>query len=826
MTTATENNRISNLAQLTDEVKSPSHKIFSLQENTLDGTYWPVGSLDQIGWWGTTLSDSLGVISTTPVVSVTFTRRGIYGLVVSGDNLLNEYPVDFDISLYDGITQVYSQQVIGNTQVSWQYPLSQVYYADKIEVTVYKVNKANRTVKLTEAYNDYVLKRSDAIALNVDGSRKKYINSSDLVAITRLVEDAITVSFTKPDTLDISLGETVRLINVHTIMNRPEREIFGKVEITYTDPYMDEDVTIVANTNNRVGSVEHLTDNVTTSLHKWFSLHDNKLDGSFYPVSSTYPSGWWSNALSDANGQFATAPVITTTFTKRAINKLRLVGEDKLNVIPVDFTINCYDETDTVIHSEVVTNNNLVSWQKDFIVSIQNVVKLELTVTKINKANYTARFLEFFTAIKEDYTNEELVSISLLEELQYPSGSLSLGNISANEVDIVLDNSTKKFTIGNTQSPLHGLLKKNRRVKVWLGIEVLDNQIEWELLGTFWASQWNVPEESMTATVTARDRLELLRLSDFNTSQVYQNYTLYQLFELVLNDAGLVASEYIIDTALNSVTIPWAWFNRGTHRDALQKLAGCAFVQVYCDRNNRVIVEQTVPTDYTVQHFSDDNVFSKEYPLATSEIANYVEVKTAPLVLDVQKSIVNLQETITVNANSTLEIEVLFNSIPSINVQAPVLTGDASVIVQSYTVYAWGMNIILENTAGVSAQVTNIDIQGQPLTPGTGSVFVAKDQTAIQQDGKIPISINHEFIQNTVYAQQLSALLLNKFSSSKHDLILDARGDFSLKLGDKATFTNTLLDTVSNYMIKRQDIVWDGSLRATIEGQIIDGGGD
>ncbi len=826
MTTATESNRISNFTQLVDEVKSPSHKIFSLQENTLDGTYWPVGNTDQVGWWGTTLSDSSGNISTNPTVSVTFTRRGIYGLVVSGDNILNEYPVDFDIALFDGVTQVYSQQVRGNTQINWQYPLTQFYSADKIEVTVYKVNKASRTVKLTEVYNDYVLKRFDALQLNVDGSRKKYVSSADMLALTRILEDHITVSFTRPDSLAITLAETNKLKNIHTAMNSAEREIFGKVEITYTDPYIDEDVNIVASSNNRVGNVVHLIDNVTTSLNKWFSLHDNKLDGTYYPVSSRYPSGWWSGELSNVNGLFATPQSITVTFTKRSINKLRLVGEDKLNVIPVDFTINCYNASDTVVHSEVVVNNTLINWQKDFSNAIQDIVKLELIVTRINKSNYTARLLEFFTAIKEDYTNEELVSISLLEELQYQSGSVSLGNISANEVDIVLDNSTGKFTIGNTQSPLHGLLKKNRRVRVWLGAEVLPDQIEWTLLGTFWASQWNVPEESMTATVTARDRLELLRLSDFNTSQVYQNYTLYQLFELVLNDAGLVASEYIIDTALNSVTIPWAWFNRGTHRDALQKLAGCAFVQVYCDRNNRVIVEQTVPTDYTVQHFSDDNVFSKEYPLATSEIANYVEVKTAPLVLDVQKSIVNLQETITVNANSTLEIEVLFNSIPSINVQAPVLTGDASVIVQSYTVYAWGMNIILENTAGVSAQVTNIEIQGQPLIPGTGSVSVAKDQTAIQQNGKIPVSINHEFIQNTVYAQQLSALLLSKFSNSKHDLILDARGDFSLKLGDKATFTNTLLDTVLDYMIKRQDIVWDGSLRATIEGQIIDGGGD
>jgi hypothetical protein len=47
---------------------------------------------------------------------------------------------------------------------------------------------------------------------------------------------------------------------------------------------------------------------------------------------------------------------------------------------------------------------------------------------------------------------------------------LPVGNISANEVTIVLNNADKKFDIDNEQSPLKNLLKPNRRIQVWLGI--------------------------------------------------------------------------------------------------------------------------------------------------------------------------------------------------------------------------------------------------------------------------------------------------------------------------------------------------------------------
>ena len=131
----------------------------------------------------------------------------------------------------------------------------------------------------------------------------------------------------------------------------------------------------------------------------------------------------------------------------------------------------------------------------------------------------------------------------------------------------------------------------------------------------------------MEAHTTARDRLELLRLSDFTTSLVYENYSLYQLFQIVLDDAGLLPSDYVLDASLNSIVIPYAWFDRMSHREALQRLAQCAYIQVYCDRYGKVVVGPIDTSPQVYFNFDNDtNIYSKSYPITASEITNYVEV--------------------------------------------------------------------------------------------------------------------------------------------------------------------------------------------------------
>ena len=46
-------------------------------------------------------------------------------------------------------------------------------------------------------------------------------------------------------------------------------------------------------------------------------------------------------------------------------------------------------------------------------------------------------------------------------------------------------------------------------------------------LGTFWTGDWDVPEGNLYAQTTGRDRLELLRKSTYNSSEVKTNVNIH-----------------------------------------------------------------------------------------------------------------------------------------------------------------------------------------------------------------------------------------------------------------------------------------------------------
>jgi hypothetical protein len=129
------------------------------------------------------------------------------------------------------------------------------------------------------------------------------------------------------DTLSIALTETSILVNCYTLMDAQERQIYGKVLVTYTDPSLDENVTFTA-TADGVDDTAYNTypiqtsDGVYATKYKWFGIAhgENLLDGTYHPMPSpaTGSVGWWSKSESSANASIAEYPVHTVTITHAA----------------------------------------------------------------------------------------------------------------------------------------------------------------------------------------------------------------------------------------------------------------------------------------------------------------------------------------------------------------------------------------------------------------------------------------------------------------------------------------------------------------------------
>ena len=177
--------------------------------------------------------------------------------------------------------------------------------------------------------------------------------------------------------------------------------------------------------------------------------------------------------MAGADGSFAPPyPSLTVTHIPRPVHTLRVVGDSARGEWPVDFRIDLYGPDDTLLRSEVVTGNTVVEWSMTLPAPVLDVAKQVLTIARWSHAGRQAKIVEFFTSVQETYYSGDVIEIRLLEEREASQGSLPVGNITANEIILVLNNESHKFDPDNEQSPLFRLLKPNRRIRVWLGISI------------------------------------------------------------------------------------------------------------------------------------------------------------------------------------------------------------------------------------------------------------------------------------------------------------------------------------------------------------------
>ena len=196
-----------------------------------------------------------------------------------------------------------------------------------------------------------------------------------------------------------------------------------------------------------------------------------------------------------------------------------------------------------------------------------------------------------------------------MEEREIGDGSLPIGNISANELDLSLQNISiikdgeaiiDPFFPSNPDSYLHNVIKKNRRVRAWIGILLSDASIEYIPLGTFWTGDWSAEEQESTVSTSARDRMELLRAAICSTLPVYESVTLYDLAENLLNNAKTAIPmpdlTWEIDVALQLITVPYGYFPRQDYFACIKQLVTACMGQAYMSRGDVLII--TGPGNY------------------------------------------------------------------------------------------------------------------------------------------------------------------------------------------------------------------------------------
>ena len=637
------------------------------------------------------------------------------------------------------------------------------------------------------------------------------------------------------------LGRVTRfLYDIAYAMNQTIRQTFAKVQITFSDPYFSAGIVADSATVGRYTYAQQTADNVEGTEYKWLSLHRNTLDGSFHPLpaDNRFSVGWWGTELSDpVTREFAGSPTLEITFAARTVDQLLVIGDDQLDEFPVDFTVVCYSDDPvtgdpTVVeHTEPVTGNAVMRWTKDLSPELTDITKMELVITKWSRASAVCKVTQFYTLVESIYYSEDgdLISVRMLEEMEYSGSTIPQGNVSSSEIVVRLNNIDNRFSPGNTASPLYGLLKNNRAIKAWLGVDLIPSGVRrWYPLGVFYSRDWATPTEEIYAEVMGLDALDRLQNTEFSTSEVYVDYTLEDLAVLVMTDAGLTAADWEIDAALGGATytIPYAWFDRMTHREALRRIAAAAMGQCYCNREGKIVLEVYEAPETVSFEYTRANVFAFDSPLRWSEMVNYVEARSTPRVPSAEQEIVNDPEVpFTVPAGGAVTKTYFYWMTPCIDVQTPVITADPDISVTDHTAYAWGIMVTFTNAGAVDGDVTSVTVAGKTLETQAGRVVTAQDATSIAENGRqtLPEPLASEFWQSEDQAQRAADKVMAAYSNPRRDLVMRARGNIAQVLGDQVSAPTNLREGTDTgyYAIMRQDINWDGGLEIAVTGQHI-----
>lgn len=783
------------------------YRFLSLSDNVLDGSCHPLG-VDYV-WWGASLSDENGLLTTPVELVMAELNETLLCISLIGDIFEDNYPVDYTVSAYKDGELLVTDTVVGNRVASISHQMSEVHTIDTCVVTITRISKANSVAKLTNAFHPHLLIRRDAVPLNIEADSLKsevfFINGQDSMNVSVAEDTHIINNMRRLYKLPLELNDTEKLTNVHTKMKETTRNILGRVEITYTDPLIDGRINISSSGAARGSSIEQASNTNTSAAFNYFSLYDNKLDGTYHCIGDDSEVGWWSKSLSDTYGEFITPPTLTFTFLARPIFSVTVIGDAIKEAYPVDFDIVI---TANSVHTTVPVRGNTDITCVTDITGITNATSITLVFYKVNKPNYPAVVVEVPLLSTVSYEGDGLMSINMLEEVSYEDESEALGGVSANELTVVLSNEDRSFYFNNDASYVSKYLKKNRKVKAWLGVDI-DGMVEWYSLGTYWSYKWDVPIGTLTASVVAFDTLGLLNTMLFYKHNVFVDASIGSMIEYILTDAKeqFSALEWQIEQELYDVKIPYCWFEYASHMAALKQLSLSYPLHIYCDRDGKVIAKvQRIHLDYLYDTWSEhDNIISTSYPTLYTASPNLIEVSVMNTKIENTQVISGVPQ---FNVQEYPEKTLVFSGPCIGNLNVAIDCDDT--VTYNYEEYSWGIIISFRGTGNVY----NITATADMISAEQSTIITNRDDSSIILNGTVKRSIQSNFIQTPERASYIADRIASLTAQDKYDAEVQYRGDIALSI-DNPIILKESIAPVNKYNIVRHELHWDGGLSGT-----------
>ena len=647
------------------------------------------------------------------------------------------------------------------------------------------------------------------------------------------------------------------------------RRIFSRVKINFTDLFLDPTATAVLSDTQWLtdADVEWFTDASATwdtddnkasgsyedqlvngrrgATRKWASMDGvTLLDGtSFYAPGTTALAsfneiGWWGNEAGYGKcgfmpffrqlRNFKYDQVVSIEFSSRNITRMDLAADDKRGEWPVNFSYKFYDGSDNLLDTYSVMWNGS-AFRSDNI-AVNGVAKITLSISKWSSPDTNVKITELSSNLEQIFEDDITESIQITEQREISNdNSIPAGNIAAAEGSFSFINENRQFDTNNQLSPFYGTVRPGSRVRAEIGVQLADGTVEYVEVFAGWSVSWSVPEKSLTASTTARDRLDLLTRTEIEAGAVVEDDTFSDWFKTVFNDAGLSSAEYEIDSVLDGTKyiVPYGWLDKQTHRAALELLARGCSASVYQDRDGLIRVEawdylQRNKTTSEVSYTRADYTDKDDQP-DYKRLANKIKVTTQPRVAASSSTVyeTSASELEDIDPSTSTEYTVTYEDTPVINGSASVYPAVTDVTVTDATYYSWGAVIEVTNDA-VTGQQFQLKVTGEILEVQGRQTVQAIDQTSIDTNGEYLFTFpDNVFLQKRALALDIADGLIDIFAETQRDITMNLSpgGSPALELGDKIDVTDKYKN--KEYNITQSNLSYDGGLSIQHKGRIV-----
>jgi hypothetical protein len=392
-----------------------------------------------------------------------------------------------------------------------------------------------------------------------------------------------------------------------------------------------------------------------------------------------------------------------------------------------------------------------------------------------------------------------------------------LGGVSYAMGDVVLDNTTNRFTWGVSDT-IGTALKPRRPCKIFMGLRVLSQD---KNIPVLYGLTGNMIEDKVTSRYSFQvyDYLNYINEYVLGSQEIYTNQRADEIIADLLTTMGFNANQYSLDEGLN--VIGYAWFDKGTRAgDAIRKLCEAEEGHFYQDEHGVLRFENR-------RHYLTSPHTTSQWTINAEDILMWEEDKTVPIINSCTvtakpRSVQPTQEiwrdgiVEEVNKGEAKEIWANFEN-PSSDITAITATTDyiantksdgsgtdiTSKVSISVDEFATSAKLTITNSYGGIAYLTLLRLRGTPAVVTSEIEQTYSDADSIEDYGTKELKIDNDFIDDDSFAYYMARAIVRKYKSQLRRIRITVPGLPQLQISDKVYVEDRDTATKAYYRVMK-----------------------